>query len=266
MRLAYATVGTGPPLVKTANWMNHVEYDWESPVTRHFFIALARDFTLLRYDARGNGLSDWDVEELSLDAWVSDLETVVAAAGLDRFPLLGMSQGCAISVAFAVRHPERVSHLVLYGGFARGAYRRAKNELELQKAKALATLIRTGWGEETPVFRQLFSSLFMPGATQEQMQKFAERQRKTTSAECAYRYFETTRNLDVSELLPKVTTPTLVMHKRDDQVQPFEAGRELAAGIPGARFVALPGQNHFPLAQDPETERMLEEIRLFLKQ
>jgi len=265
VRLAYATVGTGPPLVKTANWMNHIEYDWESSVARHFFIALARDFALLRYDARGNGLSDWDVEELSLDAWVSDLETVIVAAGLDRFPLLGMSQGCAISVAFAVRHPEQVSHLVLYGGFARGAYRRAKNELELQKAKALATLIRTGWGEETPVFRQLFSSLFMPGGTQEQLQKFAERQRKTTSAECAYRYFETTRNLDVSELLPKVTVPTLVMHKRDDQVQPFEAGRELAAGIPGARFVALQGQNHFPLEQDPETERMLEEIRLFLK-
>jgi class 3 adenylate cyclase/pimeloyl-ACP methyl ester carboxylesterase len=265
VRLAYAKAGSGPPLVKTANWMNHVEYDWESSIVRHFFIALARDFTLVRYDARGNGLSDWDVENLSLDAWVSDLETVVDAVKLDRFPLLGMSQGCAISVAFAVRHPERVSHLILYGGFARGAYRRAKNELELQKAKALATLIRTGWGEESPAFRQLFSSLFMPGGTPEQLQKFAERQRKTTSPECAYRYFETTRNLDVSELLPKVTAPTLVMHKREDQVQPFEAGRELAAGIPGAHFVALQGQNHFPLEQDPATERMLEEIRLFLK-
>ena len=262
---AYASVGDGPPLVKTANWMNHVQYDWESSAFRHFFIALARDFTLLRYDARGNGLSDWDVEDVSLDAWVSDLETVVNAAGLERFPLLAMSQGCAISVAFAVRHPRRVSHLVLYGGFARGAYRRAKTELELQKAKALATLIRAGWGEDSPAFRQLFSSLFMPGGTQEQLQKFAERQRKTTTAECAYRYFETTRNLYVSDLLGKVTVPTLVMHKRDDQVQPFEAGRELAAGISGARFVALPGQNHFPLEQDPETGRMLEEIRLFLK-
>jgi class 3 adenylate cyclase/pimeloyl-ACP methyl ester carboxylesterase len=266
VRLAYASAGSGPPLVKTANWMNHVEYDWERSAMSHFFLALARDFTLLRYDARGNGLSDWDVEEVSLEAWVSDLETVVDAAGLERFPLLGMSQGCAISVAFAARHPERVSHLILYGGFARGAYRRAKNELELQKAKALATLIRAGWGEDTPVFRQLFSSLFMPGGTQEQLQKFAERQRKTTTAECAYRYFETTRNLDVSDLLPKVRVPTLVMHKRDDQVQPFEAGRELAGGIPGARFVALPGQNHIPLEQDAETERILEEIKLFLKQ
>jgi class 3 adenylate cyclase len=135
VRLAYATVGNGPPLVKIANWMNHVEYDWESSLMRHFYVALARDFTLLRYDARGNGLSDWDVEDVSLDAWVSDLETVVNAAQLDRFPLLGMSQGCAISVAFAVRHPERVSCLVLYGGFARGAYRRAKMNLSCKRVK-----------------------------------------------------------------------------------------------------------------------------------
>jgi class 3 adenylate cyclase/pimeloyl-ACP methyl ester carboxylesterase len=265
VRLAYAIAGRGPPLVKTANWMNHVEYDWESSIIRHFFIALARDFTLLRYDARGNGMSDWDVDEVSLDAWVNDLETVVDAAGLDRFPLLGMSQGCAISIAFAVRHPERVTHLVLYGGFARGAYRRAKNELELQKAKALATLIRTGWGEETPAFRQLFSSLFMPGGTKEQLEGFAERQRKTTTAECAFRYYETTRNIDVSDLLPRVAAPTLVMHVRGDQVQPFDGGRELAAGIPGARFVALQGENHTPLEQDPATVRILEEIKLFLK-
>jgi class 3 adenylate cyclase/pimeloyl-ACP methyl ester carboxylesterase len=265
VRLAYASAGRGPPLVKTANWMNHVEYDWESSIIRHFFVALARDFTLLRYDARGNGLSDWDVDDISLDAWVSDLETVVDAAGLDRFPLLGMSQGCAISIAFAVRHPQRVSHLVLYGGFARGAYRRAKDDLELQKAKALATLIRTGWGEEAPAFRQLFGSLFMPGGTKEQLDKFAERQRKTTSAECAFRYFETTRNIDVSDLLPRISVPTLVMHVRGDQVQPFEGGRELAAGIPGARFVALQGQNHIPLEQDAVTERILEEIRLFVK-
>jgi class 3 adenylate cyclase/pimeloyl-ACP methyl ester carboxylesterase len=264
VRLAYSVMGRGPPLVKTANWMNHLEYDLESPVVGHLFFALARDFSLLRYDARGNGMSDWDVEDVSLDAWVSDMECVVDAAGLDRFPLLGMSQGCAISVAYAVRHPQRVSHLILYGGFARGAYRRAKDELELQKAKALGTLIRTGWGDDSPVFRQLFSSLFMPRGTAEQLAKFAERQRKTTTPECAYRYFETTRGLDVSDLLPKVTAPTLVMHKRGDQVQPFEAGRELAAGIPGARFIALPGENHIPLANDAETPRMLEEIKLFL--
>jgi class 3 adenylate cyclase/pimeloyl-ACP methyl ester carboxylesterase len=265
VRLAYSKVGRGPPLVKTANWMNHVELDWEGSVLSHLFLALARNRTLVRYDARGNGLSDWEVETVSLDAWVSDLETVLDAAGVDRAPLLGMSQGCAISVAFAVRHPGRVSHLLLYGGFARGAYRRAKDEPELQKAKALATLIRTGWGDDSPIYRQLFSSLFMPGGTTEQLAKFAERQRKTTSPECAYRYFETTRNLDVTDLLPQVKVPTLVMHVRGDQVQPFEAGRELAAGIPGAHFVALPGQNHIPLEQDPTSARILEEIDLFLK-
>src|SRR4029453_7275585 len=247
VRLAYATVGSGPPLVKTANWMNHVEYDWESPLMRHFYVALAQDSTLLRYDARGNGLSDWDVEDVSLDAWVSDLETVVNAAGFDRFPLVGMSQGCAISVAFAVRHPERVSHLILYGGFARGAYRRAKNELELQKAKALATLIRPGWGEKTPIFRQLFSSMVMPGATQEQLQKFAERQRKTTTAECAYRYFETTRNLDVSELLAKVTVPTLIMHKRDDQMQPVRGGSRARRRNSRRALRGIAGQKSLPV-------------------
>jgi class 3 adenylate cyclase/pimeloyl-ACP methyl ester carboxylesterase len=266
VRLAYSKVGRGTPLVKTANWMNHVELDWEGSVFSHLFVALARNHTLVRYDARGNGLSDWDVETLSLDAWVSDLETVLDAAGLEQIPLFGMSQGCAISVAFAVKNPERVSHLILYGGFARGAYRRAKDDAELQKAKALATLIRTGWGDDSPVYRQLFSSLFMPSGTAEQLQEFAERQRKTTSPECACRYFETTRDLDVSDLLPKVKTPTLVIHVRGDQVQPFEAGRELAAGIPGAHFVTLQGQNHIPLEQDPNSSRILEEIELFLKQ
>jgi class 3 adenylate cyclase/pimeloyl-ACP methyl ester carboxylesterase len=264
VRLAWSKVGAGPPLVKTANWMNHLEFDWEGSIISHLFVALARDFTLVRYDARGNGLSDWDVENVSLDAWVSDLEAVVDAAGLDRFPLWGMSQGCAINIAFAVRHPERVTHLILSGGFARGRYRRATNRLELEKAKALATLIRAGWGDDSPAFRQLFSSMFMPHGTKEQIEKFAERQRRTTSPECAYRYFETVSDFDVRDLLPKVSVPTLVMHVRGDQVQPFEAGRELAAGIPGAHFVALQGENHIPLENDPATPRMLEEIKLFL--
>jgi class 3 adenylate cyclase/pimeloyl-ACP methyl ester carboxylesterase len=266
VRLAYSKVGRGSTLLKTANWMNHLELDWESPPSGHLHQALARHHALVRYDARGNGLSDWDVETVSLDAWVSDVETVMNAAGVDRCALFGMSQGCAIAAAFAARHPERVSHLVLYGGFARGAYRRAKDDAELQKAKALGTLIRTGWGDDSPVYRQLFSTLFMPGGTPEQLARFSERQRKSTSPECAHRYFETTRNLDVTDLLPKVHAPTLVMHVRDDQVQPFEAGRELAAGIRGARFIALQGKNHLLLEQDPVTARVLEEIELFLKQ
>jgi class 3 adenylate cyclase/pimeloyl-ACP methyl ester carboxylesterase len=262
VRLAYAIAGSGPPLVKSANWMNHLEYDWESPVWRHVVRGLARDHTLIRYDARGNGMSDWEVETLSLDAWVRDLETVVDSAGVDRFPLLGISQGCAISVAYAVRHPERVSHLILYGGFALGGAKRSPREMEL--LDAMKTITRLGWGSDNPAFRQMFTGQFMPGATQEQADFFNELQRRTTSPECAARYLEAAGNLDVTELLSKVTTPTLVMHARGDARVPFEAGRALAAGIPGARFIPLQGQNHLFLEHEPASERFFEEMRFFL--
>ena len=262
VRLAYATVGQGPPLVKSANWLNHLEYDWESPIWHHLLEGLARNHTLVRYDARGNGLSDWDVDELSLDAWVSDLETVVDAIGIKRFPLLGISQGCAISVAYAVRHPERLSHLILYGGFALGGFRRSPAEQE--KRKAMGTLMRLGWGMDDPTFRQMFTSQFIPEATKEQADWFNDLQRKTTSPEMAARYFEVVNNFDVSELLPRVQVPTLVMHMRDDLVVPIDAGRQIAAGIPGARFIALPGRNHLFLKHDPGAARFSEEINLFL--
>ncbi len=262
VRLAYATAGSGPPLVKTANWLNHLEYDWESPVWQHLVRGLARQHTLIRYDARGNGMSDWDVETLSLDAWVSDLETVVDAAGVNRFPLLGVSQGCAVSIAYAVRHPERVSHLILYGGFALGSTKRSSAESELRAA--MTTLVRHGWGSDNSAFRQMFTAQFIPGATQEQAAFFNELQRRTTSPECAARYLETAGNLDVTELLGKVTTPTLVMHARGDARVPFAAGRTMAAGIPGARFIPLQGQNHLFLEHEAASERFFEEIELFL--
>ena len=264
VRLAYATAGSGPPLVKAGNWMNHLEYDWESPVWRHVLRGLAKDHTLVRYDARGNGLSDWDVGELSLDAWVSDLETVVDAAGVARFPLLGISQGCAVSVTYAVRHPERVSHLILYGGFAFGPNKSESADVREQFA-AMNTLLRFGWGADNPAFRQMFTGLFMPGATQEQMDFFNELQRRTTSPECAFRYRQAVGDFDVRDLLPRVSAPTLVMHARDDAVAPFEAGRRLASGIPGARFVAFQGQNHLFLENEPAFQRFFEEIELFLK-
>jgi DNA-binding winged helix-turn-helix (wHTH) protein/pimeloyl-ACP methyl ester carboxylesterase len=262
VRLAYATAGSGPPLVKAANWLNHLEYDWESPVWQHLVRGLARQHALIRYDARGNGMSDWDVETLSLDAWVSDLETVVDAAGVDRFPLLGVSQGCAVSIAYAARHPERVSHLILYGGFPLGATRRSSAESELRAA--MTTLVRHGWGSDNSAFRQMFTAQFIPGATQEQAAFFNELQRRTTSPECAARYLETAGNLDVTELLGKVTTPTLVMHARGDARVPFAAGRTMAAGIPGARFIPLQGQNHLFLEHEAASERFFEEIELFL--
>ena len=263
VRLAWARAGQGPLLVKTANWMNHLEYDWESPIWRHVFRGLAREHTLIRYDARGNGMSDWDVDELSFDAWVNDLETVVDAAGVERFPLLGISQGCAMSVAFAVRHPERVSHLVLYGGFAVGGKRRSPAEKD--RREAMTTLMRFGWGTDNPSFRQMFTGLFIPGATHEQADSFNELQRRTTSPECAARYFDVVGDFDITDLLAKVKAPTLVMHARGDLIAPFELGRRLAAGIPGAHFVALQGQNHLFLEHEPASDRFFEEVKLFLK-
>jgi len=262
VRLAYAISGSGPILVKSANWMNHLEYDWESPIWRHVFRGLSREHTLIRYDARGNGMSDWDVDELSLDAWVSDLEAVVDAAGAERFPLLGISQGAAVSVAYAVRHPERVSHLVLYGGFALGGKKRAPAEKE--RRTAMTTLMRLGWGADNPSFRQLFTALFIPGATHEQADIFNELQRRTTSPECAARNFDVACDLDITDLLAEVKVPTVVMHARGDLIVPIEAGRQLAAGIPRAHFIAFQGQNHLFLEHEPASDRFFEEIRLFL--
>lgn len=262
VRLAYAISGSGPILVKAANWLNHLEYDWESPIVGHIFRRLSRDFTLIRYDARGNGMSDWDVDELSLDAWVNDLETVVDAVGLERFPLLGISQGCAISVAYAVRHPERVSHLVLYGGYAVGGKKRTSAERE--RRNAMATLMRLEWGADNPSFRQMCTGLLIPGATREQADSFNELQRRTTSPECAAQYFDVVGDMDVTDLLAQVKAPTLVLHARGDRMIPIEVGRQLAAGIPGARFIALQGQNHILLQHEPAAERFFEETKLFL--
>jgi pimeloyl-ACP methyl ester carboxylesterase/DNA-binding response OmpR family regulator len=263
VRIAYATSGSGPPLVKAANWMNHLEYDWESPIWRHVFSGLSREHTLIRYDARGNGMSEWNVDNLSVDAWVTDLETVVDAVGVKRFPLLGISQGGAVAVAYAVRNPDRVSHLILYGAFALGGRKRAPDEKKMRDA--MATLMRLGWGRDNPSFRQMFTGLFIPGGTHEQEEFFNELQRKTASPEGAARYFDAAGDIDITELLSKVTPPTLVMHVRDDQLVPFEAGRQLAASIPGARFVALPGRNHLFLEHEAASDRFFEEIDLFLR-
>ncbi len=263
VRLAYAISGQGPPLVKTGNWLNHLEYDWDSPIWRHFFVGLSREHRLIRYDPRGTGLSDWDVADISLDAWINDVATVVDAAGVERFPLLGYSQGCAVAIGYAVRHPERVSHLILYGGFPLGANKRTPADRE--KRQALTTLMRLEWGADNPALRQMFATKMMPDATKEQLDHFNELQRQTTSAECAARYFAATGDIDVVGLLPEVRVPTLVMHSRNDAQVSMERGRELAAGIPGAKFVALQGNNHALLEQDPASQRFFEELRLFVQ-
>lgn len=265
VQLAWSRVGAGPPIVKTGNWLNHIEYDWESPVWSHVLRWLAHGRQLVRYDARGNGLSDREVADISFDAFVRDLEAVVDAAGLDRFALFGASQGCAFSVAYAVKHPERVSKLVLYGGFARGRRLRG-SPVDNEQAEAMLTLMRTGWGQDNPAFRQVFTSLFVPGGTPEQMDWFNELQRKTTTPEDAVRLRLVSDYMDVVDLLPQVRTPTLVLHCRDDAVQPFEEGRFLAASIPGARFVGLEGRNHLILERDPGWPRFRQEIDGFLSE
>jgi len=263
VRIAYATVGSGPPLVKCANWLNHLEFDWDSPIWRYPFRAFAKDYTFIRYDARGNGLSDWDVKDWSLDALVSDLEAVVDAAGLERFPLLGISQGCAVSIEYAVRHPERVTKLILHGGYARG-WKLHDDKERVAQNEAHVMLTRTGWGRDNPAYRQLFTSFFIPGATQEQMDWFNELQRITTSPENAATLLSALGLIDVRPRLPQVTTPTLVIHARKDARVTLPNGRELATGIPGARFTILESENHVLLEQEPAMARFLAEIRAFL--
>ncbi len=261
--IAYAVVGRGSPLVKSANWLNHLEFDWQSPIWRHVFAELSRDHQLVRYDERGNGLSDWDVEDISFEAFVRDLEAVVDAAELEQFALLGISQGCSVSIAYAVRHPERVSRLVLYGGYAVGWAKRSAEERE--KGNAIVELIRQGWGQDNPAFRQIFTSQMMPGATAEQSQWFNDLQRNTTSPENAARLRLAMGDIDVVSLLPRVTTPTLVLHTREDAVAPFDGGRKIASMIPGARFVPLESANHLLIESEPAWPRFLAEVRAFLE-
>ena len=264
VRIAYAKTGKGPPLVKAANYLTHLEHDWNSPVWRHWWRGLSENHQLVRYDARGSGLSDWDVKSYSMEDWVRDLEAVVDALNLDRFPLLGISQGAAVCVAFAVRHPERVSRLVLYGGYARGRFHRNLDEHGRLEAEALINMIRVGWGRENPAFRQLFSTMLMPEADAEQMLSLNELAHISATPENASKMERAFYQIDVQHLAPEVKVPALVLHPREDASIPMEEGRLLAALIPGARFVPLESKNHILLEQEPSWIRFLSELRSFL--
>ena len=264
VRLAVAAVGSGTPLVKAANWLNHLEFDWQSPVWAPTLARLAESYRIVRYDGRGLGLSDWDVADLSFEAYVRDLETVVDTLGIERFPLLGISGGAALSIAYAVRHPDRVSHLVLIAGFPFGWFKRG-SAAEIAQREALITMMRHGWGGDNPAFHELFTALFVPGGTPEQHQWFRDLQRVTISAENAVRLARMFGEIDVAELLPKVTAPTLVMHSRHDARVPFEQGRLMAREIPNTRFVALDSSNHIVLSHEPAWQRLIEEVDGFLK-
>jgi pimeloyl-ACP methyl ester carboxylesterase/DNA-binding CsgD family transcriptional regulator len=262
VRIAYAMIGDGPPLVKAANWLTHLELDWRSPVWRHWMEALAAGRCLVRYDERGCGVSDRDVNDFSFEAMVRDLEAVVDALNLDRFPLLGISQGGAVCAAYAVRHPEKVTHLIMYGAFARGHLKRG--QITREEHEAQLSLVRLGWGRDNPAYRQMFTAQFMPDATVEQMRWFNELMRASTSAENAVRIMEAFGQIDVTDLLPKVTVPTIVLHCQEDARVPFEEGRRMAALIAGARFVMLKGRNHLPQERDPCWRPLITEVRRFL--
>jgi pimeloyl-ACP methyl ester carboxylesterase/DNA-binding winged helix-turn-helix (wHTH) protein len=263
VRLAYATIGSGPPLVKASNWLTHLDFEWGSPLWRHWWANLSRHHCVIRYDERGNGMSERDVADISFETWVRDLETVVDAAGLERFPLLGISRGGAIAIAYAHRHPERVSHLVLYGAFPAGLRATGTRE-QLEARRALVSLMRLGWGLNDPAFRTMFTSRFIPDATPEHERWFDELQRVSTSPENAARLMEVDDDIDVRELLPTVRVPTLVVHCDRDRVVPPERGQLLAARIPGARYVSVPSANHLLLAEEPGWAVFLQELGLFL--
>jgi len=255
VQLAWAEAGTGPVMIKAANWLTHLEYEWESPVWRHWIRFFNDNFRYLRYDERGCGMTDSNVGDLSLERWVEDLEAVVEAADVrEPFALLGISQGGAICAAYAVRHPERVSHLVLYGGYARGPFRRGDAD-RASFYQAMIDLVRLEWGSDNPTFRQVFTSRFIPGGTEEQLGWYNDLCRKTLTPEVAARLLESRAMIDVTALLGEVRAKTLVLHARGDVVVPIAEGHILAAGIPGAQFVELDSNNHILLEGEPAWDR-----------
>jgi pimeloyl-ACP methyl ester carboxylesterase/DNA-binding CsgD family transcriptional regulator len=259
-RLAWAEAGDGPIVVKAANWLTHLEYEWESPVWKHWLQFFSTHCRFVRYDERGCGMSEWQGGALSLDQWAADLESVIEAARpAGPVTLLGISQGAATCIRYALRNPERVARLILYGGYARGALRRG-TPMSGRAYQAMVDLARASWGKNNPTFRQVFTSRFIPGGSHEQLQWFNDLCLKTTSGEIAANLFEARAVLDISASLGEVRTPTLVLHAREDEVVPVEEGRLLASGIPGAEFVELDSRNHVLLEHEPAWQRFREAV------
>jgi pimeloyl-ACP methyl ester carboxylesterase/DNA-binding CsgD family transcriptional regulator len=250
VHLAWTRTGRGPTMVKAANWLTHLRDDVTSPVWRHWLQFLSRHFDLLRFDERGCGLSDREVADISEPHWLADLECVIDAAKV-RPPLvlLGISQGSVAAIRYAIEHPERVSHLVLYGGYARGWAKRDGNAAD--HYRAVSEMVRLGWGSDNPVFRQAFTQRFLPGGTHEQVDWYNDLCRNTVQPEMAVRLLSVRAHADITALLPQVRVPTLVLHARHDEVVPFAEGRTLAARIPGAEFVELESRNHVLLEHEP---------------
>ena len=265
VRIAYAAGGRGFPLVKTPNWLNHLEFDPKSRIWGRWINEMSQAFRLVRYDARGCGLSDREVREVSFATHYLDLAAVVEATGFRRFALFGMSQGGAIAIDYAARHPERVSHLILYGTYLRGALKRNAPPQAVEQAHLLLKLIRLGWGQDNPAFRQVFSTLFIPDSKLEDLQAFDEIQRQAVSPEGAARLLSSFYEIDVSAQAHKIVCPTLVLHSRSDARIPFEDGREIASAINGAEFVSLASRNHILLEHQPAWRQFFDEIAAFMR-
>lgn len=265
VRLAYATVGSGPPIVRVANCFNHLDFEWGSPIWRHWVRDLARGHSILRYDGRGNGLSERNVDDYSLDAWVQDLATVVDAAGLETFALMGHSQGSSVAIAYAVQHPERVSHLILCGAYSRGSCHRDSAEV-LEARRALEKLVELNFGESNPSFFDFVTSFYIPeGATAEEQQWFKDLQLISVSPGNLVKFMRACDEINIRELLPQVSVPTIVFHGDGDRVAPPEEGRIVATEIPNARFVPLASGNHLLLAEEPAWKLFREELESFLR-
>ena len=260
VKIAWAEAGYGPALLKAANWLTHLEHDLESPVWRHWVRFFADNFRFIRHDERGCGMTDWNVGDLSMPRWLEDLEAVVEAAQPEEpFVLMGISQGAATCVNYALKYPERVSKLILYGSYARGAFRRDDHDRQ-RMYRAMIDLVQLGWNSDNPTFRQVFTSRFIPGGSDEQLDWFNELCQKTTSADLAERLLEARAAVDITSKLADVTTPTLVLHSRHDEVVPITEGRIMAAGIPNAEFVELDSKNHVLLENEPAWKRFCAEV------
>lgn len=262
-QLAWAEAGEGPLLVKASNWMTHLEFEWESPVWSHWIRFFSSRFRFVRFDERGCGMSDREPATITVDRWVGDLEEVCAAAEpRGPFFLIGISQGAIACINYAVRHPERIAGMILYGGYARGFFRRGNPDAE-REYRAILEVIRIGWGKENPTFRQLFTSRFIPEGTSEQVAWFNELCRRTAEPEMAAHLLEMRGNVDISAALPLVRVPTLVIHANQDTVIPLHEGRLLASSIPGAQFVELESKNHILLEHEPAWTRFQEAVLEF---
>jgi pimeloyl-ACP methyl ester carboxylesterase/DNA-binding CsgD family transcriptional regulator len=265
VQLAWGQSGRGPTLVKAANWLTHLEYELRSPVWRHWLEFFSKHFRFVRYDERGCGMSGWQEKQLTLDQWTADLGSVIDAAQPEGpVMLLGISQGAPACVHYAIQHPERVAALVLYGGYARGAARRNAAAAS-DGFRAMVDLARLGWGKENPVFRQIFTSRFIPGGTPQQVQWFNDLCLKTTTGEIFASLYGARAPIDIEASLGAIRVPTLVIHARDDEVIPVAEGRLLAAAIPGAEFVELDSRNHILLEHEPAWSRFQEAILAFLR-